>query len=136
MAIIAGAGNPAGSGGTAGTGKGLNYIADHGYAFSGSIAIDNTETTLLLFDTGPSTLVGHIQFNIVQDTPDDYFYRVNINDELVTGYLSIGAQQGTDANNALQILIAPYSKVEITAQNVTDTSSNGIVATVIGRVYA
>ena len=137
MAPIGG-GPPVGSwAGASGTGTGLNYVGDHAFAYSGAISVDDNETVILgPFATGREYVVGHIQLNIVQDTPDDYFYRIKINSELVTGYLSIGAQQGTDANNALQVLIAPYSTVEITAQNVSDDSSNSIVATVIGRVYA
>ena len=38
MAVIAGAGNPAGSGGTSGIGKGLTYVGNFAYAYSGAFA--------------------------------------------------------------------------------------------------
>jgi len=114
---------------------GLSVIGDHAYGYN-QISIADTETSVLSFHTGKEYIVGGIQLNIVADTPDDYAYKVKINGQLVTGYLTLGAQQGTDANNILQVVLPPLCKVEVTAQNVTDTSSNIIVVSLVGRVYA
>ena len=57
MALIAGAGNPVGSGGTAGTGTGINYIGEHAFAYSGTVAIaPNSFTRMLRFNMGPQYL--------------------------------------------------------------------------------
>ena len=36
----------------ASTGKGIRYVGTHAYAYSGSVGVDNNETTLLEFTTG------------------------------------------------------------------------------------
>jgi len=56
MAILAG-GNPAGSGGTAGTGKGLTYMGSGIWAgWSGIQVLNNNTVTYFEFSTGPTSL--------------------------------------------------------------------------------
>ena len=89
------------------SGNALQFTNDNKrcFAYSGvNDLVDNTETTLLEFETLESDLNGTVQFNMVQDTADDMFYRIRINDVVVMGYLTIGAQQGTDANNVIPII--------------------------------
>ena len=56
MALV-GVSNPVG------TGKGLNYIGDFAYAYSGAISIaqSSPEQTMLKFSTGSAIIVGTIQ---------------------------------------------------------------------------
>ena len=44
----------------ASTGKGIRYIGDHAYAYSGAVALDNTtdENTYLEFTSGSGYIVG------------------------------------------------------------------------------
>ena len=70
------------------------------------------------------------------DTADDMFYRVKMNGETVNGYLTQGAQQSTDSNNALPILLPPFSKIAMTAVNVGSSTGRNNTCAVVGRVYA
>ena len=137
MALVGGggAGNIAGSNPT-GTGSSLNYIGDHAYANSGEIAVTNSETTLLEFTTQNDYVIATVQFNMLVDTADDMFYRIKINGETVNGYLTQGAQQSTDSNNDIPILLPPFSKITMTAANVGSSTGRNNVCVVVGRVYA
>ena len=62
MALVGGggAGNTAGSGGTAGVGTSLNYIGNHCYAYSGNVTDAGTSgpnATMLDFTTGSNTYI-------------------------------------------------------------------------------
>jgi|TARA_R110000823_G_scaffold209147_1_gene339397 hypothetical protein len=119
------------------TGNSLQFTNDNKrcFAYSGVNAfVDNTETTLLEFETLDSDLDGTVQFNMVQDTADDMFYRIRINDIVVMGYLTIGAQQGTDANNVIPIIFPPYSRIKLTAQNASTTGTRSNICAFVGKV--
>ena len=131
-----GGGGPIGSGNTfTGPAETLEFVGDHAYAYSGSqsIAGSGAETTLLEFRTGNHYIVGHFQFAILQDTPNDFFNKVYLNDSLITGYLTTGAQTGTDANNYVTFVIPPYSQVKATSTNIDGTANGSVVF--VGRVY-
>jgi len=116
----------------------INFTPDnkHMYAYSGVNAnIDNNEITMLEFDTNSEYVVGVAQFNMVQDTADDMFYRIRINDSLIMGYLTVGAQQGTDANNTIPLIIPPFSNVKFSAENVSTTGTRSNAVTFTGKVF-
>lgn len=116
-------------------GLGVRYISDWAYAFSGLVGVDDNETALLEFTSGSGLIVGNIQCNLVADTADDQKYTIYINDIAIMGYITLGAQQSTDSNNVMQILIPPQSLFKVTAINATDSSTNNNAASLVGRVY-
>jgi len=116
----------------------LNFTPDnkHAYAYSGINAnIDDNEITMLEFNTNSEYMVGTAQFNMVQDTADDMFYRIRINDIVVMGYLTIGASQGTDANNTIPLVIPPFSNVKFTAKNTSTSGTRANAVSFSGKVY-
>jgi len=135
MALIAGAGNPTGGSNPAGTGTALNYLGEHAYAYSGSIGVTNTETTLLDFNTGSNYIVGNFEaingFN--GSTNDDYLWLLSMDDQAVMA-LNLTSSKDLDSN-PLAIIIPPFTRVIVTCQNVTDTSSHDMGACITGRVY-
>ena len=55
----------------ASTGKGIRYIGSHAYAYSGSVGVDNNETTLLEFTTGAGYITAIFQpfiFKLMKQT--------------------------------------------------------------------
>jgi len=117
------------------TGLGIRYVGEFCYAYSGFVGVDNNETTLLEFRTGSGIIVANIQCNLVADTADDQRYTVYLNDLGVMGYITLGAQQSTDSNNVMQILLPPLSLLKVTGINATDSSTNNNAASLVGRVY-
>jgi len=138
MALVGGggAGNVAGSN-PSGTSSNVNYIGNHIYAFSGITNVNNIETSLLEFSTASTSyIICKIQFNYIEPDSDNIQYKVYINDEVIQAFQS-------DANNLshifpdsiLHILIASESKVKLTAQNVTSSSTRAQIVSLVGRVY-
>ena len=135
MALIGGGGagntvNPSG------TGSGLNYIGDHAYAHSGVVTVTNTELSMLQFATGNSYLRVIIQFNGgASGGGDNYAYRVKYDSQIVQEYVT-NSNTDDSPNQKLNLIIPPYTKVDCTAQNVTDISGNDQIVSLSGRVYA
>jgi hypothetical protein len=120
-----------------GTGQGLNYIGEHAYAYSGVVSVNNNETTMLLFSTGNSYVMAQVNFNTGSTSNDDYLYKVKLNEEIIQEYIFTGSPADrARPDNTIPILLPPYSKVELTATNVTDTSDNNQIVSIVGRVYA
>ena len=136
MALVGGggAGNVAGSN-PAGIGFGFNYIGDHAYAFSGPISTNNNETTLLSFTTGAHYIVATFQAQYFSDNNDVYVHKLKMDSQEVVGF-EFNGSNNADGAIAREIIIPPFTKVVATAVNSTDTSSNNVGATIIGRVYA
>jgi hypothetical protein len=132
---LAGAGNPVGGSNPAGTSKGLNYVGDHAYAFSG-IVTDATSgganTVLLDFSTGGSYFVGMLNFTDDHVAADNIFFSVTLNGSIVLdlAYKSGGA--GNDSLNPWEILIPPFSSVQV---KFGATSSVDGTSWLVGRVY-
>ena len=137
MALVGGggAGNVAGSN-PAGTGTSLNYIGKHAYAHSGVISVTNTELSMLQFSTGNGYIRAIIQFNGgASGGGDNYAYRIKYDSQIVQEYVS-NSNTDDSPNQKLNLIIPPYTDVECTAQNVTDTSGNDQIVSLSGRVYA
>ena len=135
MALVGGggAGNVAGSN-PAGVGTSFNTIGDHGYAYSGNIDIDNNVTTMLDFSTGNYYVIATYQPGYVQKTGDDYDFQLTFDDQAICGIHQEVLHQ--TPLTPIQLLIPPYTRVVVTGQNTTDTSTNGVFVNIVGRVYA
>ena len=70
----------------ASTGKGIRYIGDWAYAFSGDIddaASGSAATTMLDFTTGSGIIIGQIGFTEEAIAADNVFFKVIMNGETV-----------------------------------------------------
>ena len=133
MALITGAGNPLGGSNPAGTSQNINYLGDHAYAHSGAVNVDNNETTLIESTIGGHYIVAEVTCNAAADTSVEYMFIIYLDDEQVMG---IQTENDSNIANRFKMIIPPYAKLKITAQNVTNTSTNAECAIVTGRVYA
>ena len=145
MALVGGggAGNTAGSGGTAGIGQSLNYIGDHCHAESGPIAGADSEQTVLNFTTSSDyivatlTLTGPIRMtsaNIGSGLIRGY--QLNFNGQTVGLYKVDPAQEDMPTVVEVHILIPAYTAVVLTCIDSADDSSFSGTANITGRVYA
>ena len=133
-----GAGNTAGSGGTAGTGKGLNIVrtseATFAFAFSGIVPCNNVATTLMNFTSGSEVIEGKMQIFYAEHIEQDMDYTLQMNGEIITKFFVNDKFDGDV--NWFPILIPPYTHVVLTAQNIVDSDTVDQCATIIGRLYA
>ena len=134
MALVGGGGasntvNPAG------TGKSLNYIGNHAYAYSGEVAISassSANTSMLNFTTGNEYVVGKLNFSNDSGGTSDVYIDIKIDSQVVFTARYSQAYQATN-EQPLPILVPPYAKVEVIMGS--DGNEN-MTAHYIGRVYA
>jgi len=133
-----GAGNVAGSN-PSGTGTSLNYVGRdpiHAYAYSGTIAITGSATTMLEFVTAEQYVLGELNFSGVWG---------NLGSSAVTMTLNINGEDtivNTVANTSARdvegtpypILLPPFSKIIISMSQASG-SDRDFQATIVGRVY-
>jgi len=127
-----------GSNVVAGAGKDLNYIGNHCYAYSGSIANDGSnETTLLEFQTSKKYIKGTVQTGASHtgDHADTFRFRVYFNDIVVYDFLDDAGQYYTDPHIPINIVVPPFTNVKVTGANVASSAAKLIMAIVTGRLH-
>ena len=134
MAVIGGAGNPVG-GSFTGPAEALEVVGDHGYAYSGVLDIDNTETNMLSFTTGNFYFVGTIQFNVLERHGESYIYRFYLNGAVVQGYILDPDEERQPPTTFLNVIISPYTEVRATAENMISGSFAENICNMAGRIY-
>tara|TARA_R110000824_G_C15036886_1_gene659968 strand:+ start:437 stop:862 length:426 start_codon:yes stop_codon:yes gene_type:complete len=141
MSLIGGggAGNVAG-GNPSGIGSGINYVGNHAYAYSGATDVGQNAVTILRFSTGQLYIktIFQPQYMVANAgaATEDFRFVVKFNDQEVSSMI---IAEGTDRDafyNVVNLIIPPYTKVEVTAANVTDTTTRAVGAIITGRVYA
>jgi len=137
MAIIAGAGSPAG-GGAAGTGKGLTYVGEHCFAYSGTYAADGASHTVLDFFTGSDYIVGTVKvngaLNPLSTSVAGSTGQVRINGEIIGAGPMVTALDNPYFYSE-EIVIQPNSRVQVLII-FNETDSNDVAtATFTGRTY-
>ena len=115
--------------------KGLTVIGSHCYAYSGIVAVNNDENFALDFHSGKQYIVCKIQFNIPAVTGDDYLYQVYLNGNVVQSYNSQETVDRAKPDSVMHLVIPPLTHVQCSIANITDTSANDNIVSLIGRVY-
>ena len=119
----------------ASTGKGIRYIGNWAYAYSGAVTVTNTETDLLNFTSGSGLIDATIQFNYAVNSGDDFQYKVYFNDVEVQGYIVANAGQYTSPDNRIKLVIPPFTLVRCTADNIEGSTGRLQIVSLTGRVY-
>ena len=120
---------------TASSGLYLNIIGNHAYGYSGVLDIDNVETDMLLFRTGNFYFVGTIQFNVVERHGESFLYQLYLNETVVQGYIIDPDEARQPPTNFIDIIIAPYTEVKATAQNMISATKYRTLCNMAGRIY-
>ena len=106
------------------------------YAYSGAIAVDNNENTMLEGQTNSEYIVAEIQFNnIVEDDVEDYLHLVYLNDVVVQGFIQGRTDYDNKYESPIKILIPPFTNIKLTSQNLTNTESHNEVVSLIGEAF-
>ena len=117
--------------------KGLNYIGNHIFGYSGQIAVSNATTTLIETVMGSGYAVLELDFGTASVSSRDMLWEVLIDETKVYGYVSSGTNQaGQNPANRIKILVPGYAKFKITSENQTDTNTENQFVVITGRVYA
>jgi|TARA_R110000751_G_scaffold214607_1_gene318162 hypothetical protein len=124
-----------------GTGKGLVYVKDFCYAYSGAITVSGTDDVALDFSTGKHVIDAKLMIQYLQASSDgdDAYVTVELNGEDVIGSLvganHGGAQPDFSPNNWIPIIIPPLSRVRVLFTMLSGGGSIVLGSNVTGRVY-
>ena len=120
----------------ASTGKGIRYIGNYAYAYSGVIGVADSTVELLNFTTGAGILKTHTQFFYAEDSRDseDIRYRVKLNGAVVQQGI-IGVSDFEAWVYGFLLIIPPFTEVICDALNVVSSSTRNQAVTITGRIY-
>ena len=132
-----GAGNVTG-GNPSGIGSGINYVGDHAYGYSGAVDVNQNAVTLLQFATGGLYIkaIFQPQYMVANAgvATEDFRFIVKFDSQEVSSMIIAEGADRDAFYNVVNLIIPPYTKVEITAANVTDTTTRAVGGIVTGRV--
>jgi len=129
-----------GSGGTAGVGTSLNYIGDHAYSNSGELASNTSAVTHLSFNTESKYIVGRVTCfgatnisNIAVGRTS--VFQVKFNSEIIATLKTDTAEEDMPTVVYTELLIPPYTRVDVTCLSDASSADRFTSAIVVGRVY-
>jgi hypothetical protein len=123
----------------ASTGKSIRYIGTdpmHCYAYSGLIPVQSSqgEVTLLEDTSGSGFIVGDYQFFYAVSASNEFIYRMYFNGVIGMAYWVQNFRESTP-DEKTGVIIPPFTKIKLTAENLSSDSGRNQAATLIGRVY-
>ena len=126
---------------TASTGKGIRYIGNHVYAYSGFQPASTAGNLVFEFTTGAGYIVGTFQFNAFIETQGDPTNGaigsalIKFNGERVILLKTSGASETMPAFATSEVIIPPFTDIVVylDASEITATEEASINLT--GRVY-
>ena len=136
-----GGGGPVGfSNSFTGAAQALEIYGDFGSALSGGVIVaqaTDPEATLLDFTSGNYLFVGNLQMFSPIQSGDDIRFTLTYNGVTIGASLSSGDTQylSRQLDSGLRVLIPAYTKVQLTAYNVTAATNRTQYASMIGRIY-
>ena len=128
-----GAGNPVG-GSFTGPAEALEIVGDHCYAYSGSVEIQTSETDFLNFTTGNYYSVVKIQVDSTAGSGNNMDFIAKMNGAIIVeNEIAADFQVYPAFSNALELIIPPYTEVQIAGAVATAAKRWTLVLT--GRIY-
>jgi len=128
-----GAGNVAGSN-PSGTSTNINYVGDFVYAYSGSLSIDATESTMLEFTTGSELIIAEFQFTTMERTGDQLFGTLYLDGQAISTSWSGLSTSNNEPDYPIKVIIPPYTHVRATGDNIT-AAARAFAVLMTGRMY-
>ena len=118
----------------ASTGKGIRYVGNWAYAYSGIIAVSNSEKTLLDFTSGAGVIVMQGEAFNPSQSNDDLIFKIYMNDVIVQADTMWNVQfyYGPTGPN---LIIPPLTHVKVTCENLTAATNRDVNYLLTGRVY-
>ena len=115
----------------------INFIGDCCFAYSGDVSVANTNTTMLLFTTGPSFLKVKFEYHgtIAQIANNQLRIGVNMNDVSIIDTYYDTTLDHTLWDSPPTLIIPPFTKFEMFLAQASGVNRT-MQATLTGQVYA
>ena len=121
----------------ASTGKGIRYIGNYAYAYSGQVTTSGTgspNTSMLLFTTGAGIFVGTVAAQSDEAATAEEYLRVTFNGLSIINAKWDNASSGESTLDLpIPIIIPPFTEVEVLVG--VSSGTDIWTAQIIGRVY-
>jgi len=124
----------------ASTGKGIRYVGNRAYAYSGQYGTSNTEFTVLDFTSGSGLIVGEFTFNAavrmsLVDVGAICAFSLKFNGEVIAKVKIDTNDKDMQSQGYQRIIIPPFTKVLVSVNCSENTDNEKITVTFTGRVY-
>jgi hypothetical protein len=116
-----------------GSGKGIQYIGNHVYGYSGEVLCNDNLTTLLDLTTSKDYILAKFQFGVKHDTNANLSFQIKFNGIMVAGYMITGGVTDAQMSNYIPLIIPPLTHVETLGQNTYDSTNIPITSVLVGE---
>ena len=121
---------------TASTGKGIRYISNWAYGYSGVVGAAQTPEPLLDFTSGSGFILAQFQLVAAVEVSDNFEFIMTLNDiEVYKQRLTNTVQLYPYGFEPIQLLLPPQTAYKATLANLTSDTSRDWCLTMTGRVY-
>ena len=138
MALDGGGGGGGGPVGVAnsftGPAQAVEVMGDHGYSYSGSIAVPNTQTDLNSFTTGNFYTVAKWYPIYSEESGDNMQFRIFFNESQIY-QTTLDSRLVGSPYQWIELIIPPYTEVLITCDNKSSSSGVSMASNITGRIY-
>ena len=117
----------------ASVGKGIRYIGNWVYGYSGSVSVDTSETDLISATSGSGLIVAKWHPFYQTSSANNFAFYAYLNKDLVQ-YVEVTSSEADTPYTGLSIIIPPFTILELKSKNLAAGSHN-MLATITGRVY-
>ena len=122
------------------TGKGIRYIQNWAYAYSGAYTESQSPQLVLDFTTGSGIIVAEIQFNTFVGKTDPAAgsrgtCTITINGETLAVLKADGQEEKNVGSVMQQVVLPPFTTLTVNVDSSGTSSDNVATVTLTGRVY-
>jgi len=119
----------------ASVGPGIRYIGNWAYGFSGIVACDNNNTLMMEFTSGNGFIDMQLVVMNSSGAGDDFLYSLYLNDVISIQWYALGVQDPLAGKNPIPLLLPPFTKFTLRADNQGATTARAHTANFSGKVY-
>ena len=136
-----GGGGPVGfSNSFTGAAQSIDIVGNHAYGYSGGLGSNTSDVVHLKFTTGSYYFVGRITVNgaMVVTSPAvgrTTIFQINMNGGLIAQIKVDSAEEDQPSTAYNDVIIPPYTEVEVTGQSDGADADRLTTALITGRIY-
>ena len=120
----------------ASTGKGIRYIGNRFYAYSGAIATADSELVHLEFTVqGSGFIVGRMQTTYLSNHNENYLWKVYLNEVAIGQIEHTGSESNAWGMYGMRVVAPSQTRVKITCIGTETPNTNDMGTLFTGRVY-
>jgi len=138
MALDGGGGGGGGPVGVAnsftGPAQAFEVMGNHGYSYSGSVAVPNVDTILNSFTTGNFYTVAKWYPGYAEESGDNMQFRIFFNESQIY-QTTLDSRLVGSPYQWIELIIPPYTEVVVNCNNKSNPGGVSVTSTITGRIY-